>query len=110
MLENLREQDGRCIAALADMLELGALEHRAHFEVGAYAAGTGVDALVTVGTRAAAIAEGARSVKPEIPCHVCASNEEAVEVLKGLLRCGDVVLVMGSRGMHTDEIVKKLLE
>ena len=31
MLENLREQDGRCIAALADMLELGALEHRAHF-------------------------------------------------------------------------------
>ena len=110
MLENLREQDGRCIAALADMLELGALEHRAHFEVGAYAAGTGVDALVTVGTRAAAIAEGARSVKPEIPCHVCASNEEAVEVLKGLLRCGDVVLVKGSRGMHTDEIVKKLLE
>ena len=95
MLENLREQDGRCIAALADMLELGALEHRAHFEVGAYAAGTGVDALVTVGTRAAAIAEGARSVKPEIPCHVCASNEEAVEVLKGLLRCGDVVLVKG---------------
>ncbi len=110
MLENLREQDGRCIAVLADMLELGALEHRAHFEVGAYAAGTGVDALVTVGTRAAAIAEGARSVKPEIPCHVCASNEEAVEVLKGLLRCGDVVLVKGSRGMHTDEIVKKLLE
>lgn len=110
VLETLREQDGRCFAVLADMLELGDLEHRAHFEVGAYAAGTGLDALVTVGTRAAAIAEGARSVKPELPCHVCASNEEAVEVLRGILRRGDVVLVKGSRGMHTDEIVKKLLE
>ena len=109
MLESLREQDGRCLAVLADMLELGELEHRAHFEVGAYAAKTGLDVLVTVGERAAAIAEGARSVRPEIPCHVCHANEEAAEVLKSILRRGDIVLVKGSRGMHTDEIVKKIL-
>ena len=61
---------------------------------------------MTVGERAAAIAEGARSVRPEIPCHVCHANEEAAEVLKSILRRGDIVLVKGSRGMHTDEIVK----
>lgn len=110
VLATLREQDGRCIAVLADMLELGKWEHQAHFDVGAYAAGTGLDVLVTVGERAAAIAEGAKSVKPAIPCEVCASNEEAVDALHRVLRRGDVVLVKGSRGMHTDEIVKKVLE
>ena len=37
------------------------------------------------------------------------SNEEAVAYLKTILTTGDVVLVKGSRGMHTEEIVKAFL-
>ena len=101
---------GRRIAVLADMLELGAFSRQGHLEVGEYAAKAGADALVTVGAEARAIAEGARSVRPELPCTVCGSNAEALAALKAMLVSGDSVLVKGSRGMKTDEIVRGLLE
>ena len=103
------QAEGKKVAVLADMLELGAFSRQGHFEVGAFAAESGIDALVTVGTEARAIAEGARSVRPELSCTVCESNVEALAVLKKMLAPGDTVLVKGSRGMKTDEIVRGLL-
>ena len=43
---------GKKIAVLADMLELGERSAQAHLELGAYAAASGVDAVVTVGREA----------------------------------------------------------
>lgn len=100
---------GKRVAVLADMLELGELSQQAHNNVGVYAAQAGVDVLVTVGERAEQIAKGAQSVKPDITCHIYKNNDEAIEKLKSLLTFGDSVLVKGSRGMHTDQIVKALL-
>ena len=37
------------------------------------------------------------------------SNEEAFEILFDIVEDRDVILVKGSRGMHTDEIVKKFV-
>lgn len=100
---------GRRVAVLADMLELGEYSQQAHFEVGACAAENGVDILLTIGPKAKAVAEGARSVRPQIDCRVFDNNDQAVAELKSLLSPGDAVLVKGSRGMHTDEIVRTLL-
>lgn len=100
---------GRRVAVLADMLELGEYSQPAHFEVGAFAAENGVDILLTVGPEAKAVAEGARSVRSGIDCRVFDNNEQAVAELKSFLSPGDAVLVKGSRGMHTDEIVRALL-
>ena len=47
--------EGRRVAVLGDMLELGPGEREHHREIGAYAASAGVDLLVTVGPRAAAM-------------------------------------------------------
>lgn len=102
-------QAGRRVAVLADMLELGDYSQQAHFEVGVCAAENGVDILLTVGPEAKAVAEGARSVRPEIHCGVFDNNQQAVAELKSILSPGDTVLVKGSRGMHTDEIVHALL-
>ncbi len=100
---------GKRVAVLADMLELGELSQQAHNSVGVYAAQAGVDVLITVGERAEQIAKGAQSVKPDIICYICENNDEAIKKLKSLLTFGDAVLVKGSRGMHTDQIVKALL-
>ena len=100
---------GRRVAVLADMLELGKFSRQGHFGVGEYAAKAGVDLLVTVGTEAKAIAEGAVSVRPGLEYYCCASNTEAAETLGKILHRGDTVLVKGSRGMKTDEIVAALL-
>ena len=109
-LEVLAGFPGRRVAVLADMLELGSVEREAHEEVGRRAARAGVSLLVTVGERARWIAEGASGEQPAISCRSFSSNAEASAFLRGALRPGDAVLVKGSRGMHTDEIVSSLLE
>lgn len=109
-LEVLAGFPGRRVAVLADMLELGSVEREAHEEVGRRAARAGVSLLVTVGERARWIAEGASGEQPSISCRSFSSNAEASAFLRGALLPGDAVLVKGSRGMHTDEIVSSLLE
>ena len=109
-LEVLAGFPGRRVAVLADMLELGSVEREAHEEVGRRAARAGVSLLVTVGERARWIAEGACGEQPSLSCRSFSSNAEASAFLRGALRPGDAVLVKGSRGMHTDEIVSSLLE
>lgn len=102
-------RSGRRVAVLADMLELGDYSRKAHFEVGVCAADSGVDILITIGKEARAIAEGARSVRPDLDCRTFDGNAQAVAELKSFLSPGDAVLVKGSRGMCTDEIVRALL-
>ncbi len=102
--------EGRHGAVLADMLELGELSARAHEDTGRAAAKAGIDFLVTVGKRAEAIARAALQERPEMTCLVCSSNEQAVQELHSLLKKGDAVLVKGSRGMKTDEIVAALMK
>lgn len=103
----------RHIAVFADVLELGEASEQLHREVGAYLAklteqGRTTDILVTVGTQAAFIADEAKKqgIKQAVSF---ASNAEATEFLKQTLTAGDVVLVKGSRGMHTEEIVKAFI-
>lgn len=100
---------GRRVAVLADMLQLGEFSRQAHFEVGVCAAENGIDILLTVGPEAKAMAEGARSVWSGIDCRIFDNNSQAIAELKSFLSPGDAVLVKGSRGMHTDEIVCALL-
>lgn len=100
----------RHIAVLADVLELGEASEALHREVGAYLATleehrNKTDILLTIGTQAAYLAEEAEKNGMQEVYRV-ASNEEAVHLLKNLLCPEDVVLVKGSRGMHTEEIIK----
>lgn len=101
---------GRRVAVLGDMAELGSLTELAHFALGEVVARSGVDVLVTVGERAARIADGARAGGME-PASVrpCVSVEEASEVLDDLLSAGDVVLVKASRSMGLERIVEGIL-
>jgi UDP-N-acetylmuramoyl-tripeptide--D-alanyl-D-alanine ligase len=109
-LNLLGELDGRRIAVLGDMLELGAQEEAGHRMVGARAAEI-ADELIVVGTRAHWMAEeAARAGMPAAHIASLASNQEAVDLLGGQIGSGDVVLIKGSRGMHMDEIVSALGE
>lgn len=100
---------GETIAVLADMLELGEVSEAEHFNVGVHLAKIGIDKLITVGTQAKFIADGTCSVKPDLTVFCTESNDEAAAILQNQLSPSCAVLVKGSRGMHTDYIVKKLL-
>jgi len=88
----------RAVAVLGYLAELGEYERAGHEEVGRLAAELGVDLLVSVGAPAAPIHDGATGVASWGGKSVRVSDqEEAVALLRGELRPGDVVLVKGSR-------------
>lgn len=101
---------GKRIAVLADMMELGDIAPLAHFDVGVHAAKAGVGLLVAIGQWASDMAQGAYSVDPAMDVILCRDNQEALAVLQEQVRNGDCILVKGSRGMKTDEIVKSFLQ
>ena len=97
---------GRTIAVLGDMLELGEISERAHRDVGAAAYNAGIDFLVTRGDMGEMIARGAMDAgMARDRVFMCASHEEAADVLHGILREGDTVLFKGSHGMKMDKII-----
>lgn len=97
----------RSIAVLADMLELGEVAESEHYGVGRHAGELSINALITVGALSENTAAGARDAGcAEVFSFM--TNDEAYEKLCGLMTKDCVILVKGSRGMHTDEIVKKL--
>jgi UDP-N-acetylmuramyl pentapeptide synthase len=101
----------RRIAVLGDMAELGSLAELAHFRIGEELARQPIDVLVTIGERAARIADGARAggMDPE-RVRPCATADEASEVLDDVLEPGDVVLVKASRVMGLERIVEGIVE
>jgi UDP-N-acetylmuramoyl-tripeptide--D-alanyl-D-alanine ligase len=107
-LNLLEELEGRKVAVLGDMLELGQYERQGHTMVGIRAAEVS-DMLITVGSRSHLVAEAARSAgfPPEKITEV-ETTDEAVSVLKEILNPQDVVLIKGSRGMQMDAITPAL--
>ncbi len=107
-LNLLADLQGRRIAVLGDMLELGPYEQEGHEKVGVRAAEV-ADVLITVGPRAKMIAQAAlRAGMPPERVQVTEDAEQAVAALKSLLQPDDVVLVKASHGMRLDRVVAAL--
>lgn len=107
-LNLLEELDGRKIAVLGDMLELGTYEEEGHRKVGRRAMDVAA-VLITVGKRGRLIAEEALAcgMEPE-KVFIKENNEEAIACLREIITPNDIILVKGSRGMKMEEIVTAL--
>ncbi|RLC91854.1 MAG: UDP-N-acetylmuramoylalanyl-D-glutamyl-2, 6-diaminopimelate--D-alanyl-D-alanine ligase [Chloroflexi bacterium] len=107
-LNLLDELDGRKIAVLGDMLELGDYEQEGHEKVGMRALEV-ADVLITVGPRGRIIGETVlRWGSPTDRVHIVEKNEEAIALLERIVTGDDVILVKGSRAMQMEEIVNAL--
>lgn len=108
LLDDIANTQHRCVAVLGDMLELGAYEEDGHRVVGGRAAEV-VAKLVTVGRRARWIAEAAIAMgMSPADVYPVETNEDALAVLQGLIRRGDIILIKGSRGQAMESIVDGL--
>jgi UDP-N-acetylmuramoyl-tripeptide--D-alanyl-D-alanine ligase len=108
-LDMLAGLPGRRIAVLGEMRELGKGAVQGHRDVGTAAAAT-VDLLVVVGGgNASVIAAGARAGGLD-PSRILEARDRdaALDLLRGRLRDGDVVLVKASRGVELDLLVDAL--
>ncbi|MDF2800105.1 MAG: UDP-N-acetylmuramoylalanyl-D-glutamyl-2,6-diaminopimelate--D-alanyl-D-alanyl ligase [Anaerocolumna sp.] len=98
----------RKFAVLADIKELGEISKQSHYEVGEFLVNQPIDGVITVGEEALEIAKALRDNNSLVNAYTFTNNEEVLKFLSGFLGAGDGVLVKGSRGMKTDEIVKGL--
>ncbi len=100
------DAEGKRIAVLGEMRELGAESERGHREVGETAATLGLDQLITIGDVAKLIAEGARTGGLD-KVWSARSTAEAAKLLGEVAEPGDLVLIKGSRAARTEEVIEQ---
>src|SRR5438034_2036456 len=100
------DTEGKHIAVLGEVRELGTESERAHREVGETAAAPRVDQLITIGKAAELIAEGARTAGLD-KVSSAQSTSEAAKLLGEIAEPGDLVLIKGSRAARTEEVIEQ---
>jgi len=100
---------GRTVAIMGDMFELGDFAPSLHYEVGEYAAKSGVSLSICIGENGTRIyggvkENGGNAIYFETQEEFLQSN------LKDLFTSGDTVLIKASRGMHFEKTAEKLQE
>ena len=101
-LKVLGRQQGRKIAVLGDMLELGACTQAEHYKVGRLAAEQ-AEHLLAFGPNGARMVKGAiTGGMSSVNARSFTDRQMLVLELKRLARSGDVILFKGSRGMHME--------
>lgn len=100
------DSDGRRIAVLGEMGELGAESERGHREVGEAAAALRIDELIAVGKIGAAIAQAAKKAGLEKSVAVDLAKD-AAELLEGSATPGDLVLIKGSRSARMERVLEE---
>jgi UDP-N-acetylmuramoyl-tripeptide--D-alanyl-D-alanine ligase len=99
------DADGRRIAVLGQMSELGEESERGHREVGETAAAVGVDELIAVGAMGKEMARAAKKAGLEQSISV-AEPEEAAGLLGETATAGDLILVKGSRSARMERVLE----
>lgn len=100
-IDTLKNFDGRKVAILGDMKELGKEEQKLHFEVGQYAKAQGIDLIIAVGPLALELAKGAEGLW-------FATIGDLDSDINSLIKNKDTVLVKASHSMQFDKIVESL--
>ncbi|SPE53384.1 UDP-N-acetylmuramoyl-tripeptide--D-alanyl-D-alanine ligase [Verrucomicrobia bacterium] len=99
--------EGRKVAVLGDMAELGAHSEAAHEEVGRCAAQSGVGQLFAVGKMAAVMARGARDAGLRRVFEF-GDVETAAAAVKSFVKSGDILLLKASRATRLERVAEKL--
>ena len=102
-IQNLSKYEGRKIAVLGDMLELGDYSEELHRNVGKVVNDNNIDILITVGEEAKYIDEESNIEKYHFD-----NNEDAIKYIKSIINKGDNILIKASNGMKFIEIVNSL--
>ena len=102
--------EGKRVAVLGDMLELGDFSKECHERVGIMAANAHVDRLVCVGELSRHMARAAEEagIDPQA-IQTCDNAEEALALILPILEPGDAVLAKASHSIGLDRIVKELV-
>ena len=97
--------NGRLIAVLGDMLELGSISEQIHKEIGAELVENKFDTLITLGKLGKFIAEGARDAGLK-NIFTFDTHDDAARKILEIVRDGDTILFKASHVMHMEKIIE----
>lgn len=103
------ECDGRRIAVLSDMLELGGVEQQAHTEAGRLAAQCGIDGLYCTGELSRRTAQAAKEAGLA-QTEWFGDHDALFAHLSHELKPGDTVWFKASRAMRLEDVIKRIYE
>ncbi len=102
--------NGRKIAILGDMLELGSESENGHREMGKHAYEKGIEKLILVGERARDIGKGAIDAGMKEDDIFRFDNSEKTKIfVQDKMKKDDLIFIKGSRGMKMEVIVKEVM-
>ncbi|MBQ7360258.1 MAG: UDP-N-acetylmuramoyl-tripeptide--D-alanyl-D-alanine ligase [Lachnospiraceae bacterium] len=105
-IDLLKMANGRKVAVLGDMFELGTDSDQMHARVGAYASEQSVDVIICVGENSKHMYDAAALAKTENQqVQYFATRDEMMAKLPAMLVKGDTILVKASHGMGFDQVV-----
>ena len=107
-LASLSEVEGRKVAILGDMKELGATSRDLHRSIGVLAGQYEIDSVICLGAEAEFIYKGFISGGFETEAWHFPMKDAMFSVLPSLIKKGDTVLVKASHSMGFDEVVEEL--
>ena len=106
----LGKKDGRRIAVLGDMLELGDCAWAEQYRIGRIAA-ENAELIFAYGPNADRVVKGAiTGGMAETKARSFGTHDELAQTLKFTVKPGDVLLFKGSRGMHMELVLEKFLK
>ena len=109
-LEVLGKKEGRHVAVLGDMLELGACTQAEHYRVGRIAAEK-ADILLAYGPNGKRVLSGAMTGgMSDTKAMAFEDRDRLITTLKRMAKPGDVLLFKGSRGMRMELILEGFLK
>ena len=109
-LDVLALSEGRKVAVLGDMGELGENELDLHYQVGAYAAGKGIDLVCGIGPMSESLIRGVNDAGTSTKGLWFANKEDFLAAMDDLIKNGDNVLVKASKYMKLPVVIEALKE
>lgn len=104
-----KDNNGRRIAVLGDMFELGANAPQYHYEVGVYAASKKFDELILIGENAMEIKRALVEANSMKNVYAFADTQAITEALRKELKDGDIVYLKASNAMKLHSVTEGLI-
>lgn len=109
-LDVLSNANGRKVAILGDMFELGKYTKEMHYNIGKYAAEKNIEELIFIGDFSYYMLKGAKDIKnSKSNLNYFKTQNDFIKNMSNLLKKGDVILVKASRGMKLENTVDEIL-
>ncbi|MBN2073378.1 MAG: UDP-N-acetylmuramoyl-tripeptide--D-alanyl-D-alanine ligase [Actinobacteria bacterium] len=106
-------REGRKIAILGDMLELGPKSEDLHFKTGQYLCEKDIDVLIALGKLSKSTYEGFMSgcCSQHEKCGLYFEDKEKLyRELSKLINAGDIILVKGSRATGMEDVIERIFK